>query len=148
MTVWFFATCFLTTLVVHRLLVFVLPRGARQKVAGLSCCLGALIILVSFRLDSWPLAVILSVTANHIYFHFFNMSETARRIKLLLQVGAGEDPRSTYSSHQIIEKRVNRLLDLGVISCGEGNFYLRKKGLARIAFLMRRYERLLFPERA
>ncbi len=148
MTAFFFLSCIFITVIVHRGMIFIFPRSSRQKTTAWSCAVGALVAVITIPFDSWPLAALIALTAVHVYFHFFNMSETARRIKLLLQIEAGEDPRRAYSSELVVEKRLRRLLDLDIIVVSDGKYFLRKKGLARVAYLMQHYERWLFPERA
>jgi DNA-binding transcriptional ArsR family regulator len=54
------------------------------------------------------------------YFHLFNMSETARRIRMLLQLRAfgsltKEQLRDLYSPQNMVEARLNRLEKMGLI---------------------------------
>ncbi|MEK8015731.1 MAG: hypothetical protein VSS75_002605 [Candidatus Parabeggiatoa sp.] len=54
------------------------------------------------------------------YFHLFNMSETARRIRILLQLRelgslTKEQLRDLYSPQNMVETRLNRLQKMGVI---------------------------------
>ena len=57
------------------------------------------------------------------YFHFFNMSETARRIRMLLQIGqagpAGlsvQELEHLYSQNDMIEARLDRLVRMNQLS--------------------------------
>lgn len=64
------------------------------------------------------------------YFHFFNMSETARRIRMLLQIrhadAAGlrvQDLERVYSSKDMVESRLDRLVKMGQLSLGADSRY-------------------------
>lgn len=64
------------------------------------------------------------------YFHFFNMSETARRIRMLIQIHqAGPaglrvtDLEREYSPQDMIEARLERLVKMGQLSLDSDNHY-------------------------
>lgn len=62
------------------------------------------------------------------YFHFFNMSETARRIKILLEIKKSnkitiDDLQHIYSSDSIIKNRIERLLESGQIIKNDNKYY-------------------------
>lgn len=68
--------------------------------------------------------------AAYAYFHVFNMSETARRVRMLLQLyeiggaTAGE-LLATYSPTDMIAARLARLLEMRQIACHtDGRYYL------------------------
>lgn len=54
------------------------------------------------------------------YFHLFNMSETARRIRILLQLRelgslTKQELRDIYSPQNMVETRLNRLQKMGIV---------------------------------
>ena len=64
------------------------------------------------------------------YFHFFNMSETARRIRMLLQIrGAGpaglrvQELERQYSQKDMIEARLDRLVHMHQLSLAPDGCY-------------------------
>jgi len=69
---------------------------------------------------------------GYAYFHFFNMSETARRIKILLEIKKNnyleiEELTKYYNCKVMVEKRRQRLLDSGQIQEIEGKFFIKSK---------------------
>lgn len=74
-------------------------------------------------------AVVVFNCAAYAYFHVFNMSETARRVRMLLQLyeiggaTAGE-LLATYSPTDMIAARLARLLEMRQIAChADGRYY-------------------------
>ncbi len=82
---------------------------------------------------------------SHIYFHFFNMSETARRIRLLIQLKRGESLNDgSYSARELIEIRIQRLLELNQWRL-DGDWVRPKNTLLTwVARLMISYRKMLF----
>lgn len=83
------------------------------------------------------------------YFHFFNMSETARRIRILLLIrlkGAlqPEEMREDYSLVSMVKVRLNRLVETGqIIKRSNGQYYIASFFLLRVAFLIAAWRSLL-----
>lgn len=89
-----------------------------------------------------------SLLIAHVYFHIFNMSETARRIRILVRLVTGSGAaEESYSAERIVNNRIQRLLELRTIQEKEGVFTVRKGPLLGAALLLRGYGRLLFPRR-
>lgn len=71
-------------------------------------------------------AVVVYSSCGYAYFHFFNMSETARRIRILAEINrAGSLPLSSilalYTTSGIVSARLRRLVALGKLSAsGDG----------------------------
>jgi len=84
------------------------------------------------------------------YFHFFNMSETARRIRMLVEIwhSGGEMARErlmgTYTPETMVRVRLDRLVCWGQISKDEDGLY-RVKGnfLLIAAYLVEWIKRIL-----
>jgi len=86
----------------------------------------------------------------YVYFHVFNMSETARRIRILAQSHregkvVKDEMIQDYSPEQMIDLRVERLEALGEISLREGRYLpgrMRLLPAAKLVFFLRR---VIFP---
>lgn len=94
------------------------------------------------------LAVLLFLAA-HLYFQIFNLSETARRIRILVEIKMKIVPQidTVLSVENKIEKRIQRLVELGQIQKTEERFIVVKSWLLLIALMFRKFERSLYPER-
>ena len=83
------------------------------------------------------------------YFHFFNMSETARRIRMLLLIrfkGAlqDEEMRENYSPVSMVKVRLNRLVETGqIIKRSDDQYYIASFFLLRVSFLIAAWRSLL-----
>lgn len=72
------------------------------------------------------------------YFHLYNMTETARRIKILIMIKANkastlEDFLMNYDVKAQIESRLNRLVRLHQLSSKNDFYYLKSKVLLYVA---------------
>lgn len=87
----------------------------------------------------------------YVYFHVFNMSETARRIRILAQGHRSgkvvkDEMVQNYTPGQMIDLRVERLKALGEISLRDGRYLpgrMRLLPAARMVFFLRRF---IFPD--
>ncbi|OGX29899.1 MAG: hypothetical protein A3F87_03485 [Omnitrophica WOR_2 bacterium RIFCSPLOWO2_12_FULL_51_24] len=67
---------------------------------------------------------------GYCYFHFVNMGETARRIRILLElseVSGGlslRDILGRYNARDIIDRRLARLVNNGQVKCENGRYYI------------------------
>ncbi len=83
------------------------------------------------------------------YFHFFNMSETARRIRILLQlrlkgVLQPEEMREDYSPVSMVKVRLNRLVETGqIIKRSDDQYYIANFFLLRVALFIAAWRSLL-----
>lgn len=93
----------------------------------------------------WALALL----SAHFSFHVFNMSETARRIRILLSLRAERKApaESGYTPEQMVRLRLSRLEELGQASLVEGRWWAKGGPLLLAALLLGNVETLLFPER-
>lgn len=128
------------------------------SLAGLVFLALALTFLASFKSgpSSWYAAEIiylLSVylAAAYVYFHFFNMSETARRIRIL--VSAGDDgnlpPPESVEHDQIelmIHNRLDRLVALKELTSHNSLYRIGRGWLLIPAQAAAMFRRLIFPE--
>lgn len=141
--------------VVHAI-VCRLPFTAKQsriKVAALSSLGTALAISfgVASSLQSLLFSLVVTLALAQVYFHVFNMSESARRIQILLQIRAGKDPlqekKQNYSPEDLVRIRLDRMFQMGTIEEKNGNLFPRRGLLFYAALFIKQYERLLFPQR-
>lgn len=76
---------------------------------------------------------------SYCYFHFINLGETARRIRLLRELIDSKDGLSVqeilerYNAKEIIEKRLGRLIKSGQIIFRDGRYYIGKPIMLLIA---------------
>lgn len=85
---------------------------------------------------------------SYSYFHFFNMSETARRIRLLTELKqrksiSPESIAEGYKGDAMISKRLDRLVSLGQIRLDDGKYHLSGRTLWVGAVLVRIWRTLL-----
>ncbi|MES1978235.1 MAG: hypothetical protein V4451_09380 [Pseudomonadota bacterium] len=97
---------------------------------------------------AWVYAALAYNSVAYSYFHFFNLGETGRRIRVLLQLLEGEhigitDARATtYSGQTMIRQRLARLLQMGQLGTAGGRYTIKGRFLLRAARLVRSIGRL------
>jgi hypothetical protein len=99
-----------------------------------------------------PFTLLVVLGSCHIYFHFFNMSETARRIRILLGVtsgkklapGAAADETAVTNTVNI---RLKRLMQSRQIQKIGGRYQLRPSILLAASIFIEWYARQLFTVR-
>jgi hypothetical protein len=86
---------------------------------------------------------------GYCYFHFFNLSETARRVKIVIGVRNGnvrnlQDLQEHYDYHNTIAVRLQRLVALGEIrGSADGVYRLRRYVLYAISLVITAVRSLL-----
>lgn len=132
------------------------PEVSRQKfvlmlnllVASGLALLGALTELDSQR--SFLSSLFLFITAmgfGHLYFHVFNLSETGRRVRILTDLLNASQPlahRNQYAPNDMIENRVNRLVQMGALKQSELGFNTEPNILLFAAFFFRCCRRVFY----
>jgi len=85
----------------------------------------------------------------HLYFQIFNLSETARRIRILihLKLGRPTEPENDIT-RKMISVRLERLVGLGQLRKIQDRYFAKQSWLLFVARMMRWHEKLLFPRRA
>ena len=79
---------------------------------------------------------------GYCHFHFVNLGETARRIRLLRELfDAGgmlsrSDLLTRYNAKEIVEKRIARLINSGQVVHREQRYYIQNPAVFRIAQFM------------
>jgi len=70
--------------------------------------------------------------SGYCYFHFVNMGQTARRIRILRELAESKEGLSLegilekYDAKEIVRRRLDRLLATGQIICKDGRYYMGK----------------------
>lgn len=100
-------------------------------------------------ISAWIFLILAPGLYGHTYFHFFNMSETARRIRILVRLNKGVnlEAERQRSPAELIQIRLQRLLLLKEIEFSGGRYFSKGGLLSRVATLIEYYERLIFPSR-
>lgn len=101
----------------------------------------------------WMAVFVLVVfnAVGYAYFHVFNMSETARRIRILIEIFRHDtlpsrDLRGDYSPEQMIRVRLDRLVKMGQVSrTPDGLYNIDSRLLVTAAKAMRLFRGMLFP---
>ena len=76
--------------------------------------------------------VVIYIFLSYNYFHFINLGETARRIRLLIELKESTDGLAInevlerYNSKEIIRRRLDRLTKNGQVVSKSGRFYIDK----------------------
>jgi hypothetical protein len=125
-------TCFLLHILAYRVWPAAL-KMQRQKltvVVVLFAILFAAVLAGSLTMDLAEAlnAGLVSSLFGLTYFHWFNMSETARRIRMLVRyvaLGATET-QEPYNAEMILNNRLQRLSDTSTIVLVNGKFVLQR----------------------
>jgi hypothetical protein len=155
----------LLILLTHVVLARVFPRAAPQVVAMGAGLVGALptgLLVETLALPA-PFALLrMPVASTYVaavyaciaysYFHLFNMSETARRIRILRELHAAgsltaEEISRVYSGASVLEARFERLLATGQLEARADRFVRAGWLLYVAACLVRGWRLVLALER-
>lgn len=141
----------------HILLSRSRPGVPRQKLALFCCVLAVTFTTMSALVLDWIsgadgrsslFVAFVSAGLAHVYFHFFNMSETARRIRLIVDLARGRVPaEGAYDNRLMVEARLSRLAELRQIRETNGKLHSIPGVFIWICRVVRGYEKLLFPSR-
>ncbi|HSL47958.1 MAG TPA: hypothetical protein VK878_02740 [Candidatus Deferrimicrobiaceae bacterium] len=149
----------------HMVLARVFIRTAPQLVALAAALAGALptvLLIETLAIPGPPALLRMPLAAMYVavvyaciaysYFHLFNMSETARRIRILRELhGAGsltaEEISRLYSGADVLETRFDRLLATGQLQVRAGRFVAAGRLLYMAACLVRAWRLVLGLER-
>ncbi|MFA5337137.1 MAG: hypothetical protein WC330_02235 [Candidatus Omnitrophota bacterium] len=91
---------------------------------------------------------------SYCYFHFINLGETARRIRLLRELMDSKDGLSVseilehYNAKEIIEKRLGRLIKSGQIIYRDGRYYIGKPIMLLIASIIVKLKLIILGKRS
>ncbi len=128
------------------------PPPSRQKMVAQICLwVSFFCALGTVAFEGWldglyVLAV--SLGFGHVYFHIFNMSESARRIRILTSAYAAqkegavwEHPRG-YTPERMVEERIERLKAMGALQIRGGKLMNRFHPLCIASVVLEKYQRL------
>jgi len=97
--------------------------------------------------------IIIYSVLGYCYFHFVNMGETARRLRILLELFYEKNGLSMqeivmrYGAREIIEKRLARLIANGQIVSKNGSYYIGNPVMLTISTIMRWMRVIVFGKR-
>lgn len=144
--------CFAAHVLVNRLVLPGPRQRSPQRVAVL-VSLGAAAVCTAAAtwwggLNELPFASVVSVCIAYCYFHLFNMSETARRIRILTSyyLGVPIDERS-YSLDAMIDARIERLIMVNSLRHDGGCYQPVPGPLLAAASVLDWWRGLLFTKR-
>ena len=106
--------------------------------------------LLGWGVNACVYLAIVSLGFCYSYFHLFNMSETARRIRMLRRIYlnggsvAVKSLESEYSIEHIVKIRIQRLMDTGVLTRSQDGSIRVAKGALYYATQLIRFWRWLF----
>jgi hypothetical protein len=133
--------CFVLHVLVYRLIP-VAHRISRQKltvfiVLAVTIGLGASVSLHTG---------FVSLLFGYVYFHWFNMSETARRIRILVTHVSGAADGTVYDPKVIFHQRIERLLEFGTLSRRGEMLVLHHGPLVWATRVIMLWRKLFYPE--
>lgn len=141
-------------LAVHASVNHWLFPGPRQRspqrvtIVVCACTAAAAVAAAASRngVEDIPSAALVSACVAYCYFHFFNMSETARRIRILTSIYSGVpvDERS-YSFDAMLDARIDRLVMLGSLRRNDGCHAVVPGLLMAAAYVLDAWRTVLFP---
>ena len=157
---------FLIHLLIIRILGAFKEKALRQKGAIISIPLGFILLLPLFYFWEgmgrktpgagiiWPAIFLFGVYLlfAYVYFHLFNMSETARRIRILAQSSPHgriekDELAENYTGRQMLAIRLERLVSLKELYLTEGRYTIRRGWLLFPATVVFTFRRILFPHK-
>lgn len=143
-----------TALGLHILVYRTIPgskKFPRQKLAvlviggSIAISVGTAVYL-GLGLDQTVNAAILSLMFGYSYFHFFNMSETARRIRILVEYVAGiPASHSGYDKDKIFGNRITRMHETGLIVEENGRLHAKNGPVLWAAYVILAWRKMFFP---
>jgi len=138
--------CYLAHLLVEHIYFQFFPPVSRQKAVAIIGCA----IIISFSILVFSLThsvldllyVFIAVSGiTHLYFHIYNFTETARRIRILVAKYQQRELKA-YSPETMIDERIKRLTAMGSLEEVEGNFRVRRGLMLLVAFTFSLWGRL------
>lgn len=87
---------------------------------------------------------------GYCYFHFVNMSETARRIRILTELSVAPGGLSLreilerYNAREVIDRRLVRLVNSGQVKYENGRYYTVNLTVLTMAIFMATAKRIIF----
>lgn len=116
-----------------------------------------LLTIELYSLDYVPSVVVNILTYSalgYCYFHFVNLGETARRIRLVRELAGSENGLSEeeilqrYNAEEIVTRRLGRLIKNGQIICKNNRYYIGKPLMLFISKLIVSMKILILSKRS
>lgn len=155
------AGALLGLLIIHMILSRTFSEIHPQKIAVFAIILSYLPLFffmrqqVSERMLSgqgligfWLYCFVVYTGFSYAYFHLFNMSETARRIRIMYDIYvsgtlSSEKIEDQYNTSAVIRTRLTRLLGTGQLRLTDGYYSIHGRTLYRAAVVISLWRRLL-----
>lgn len=157
---------FFSHLILVRLFCLFKKPFFRQKGAIVSCLFGFCILTMIFFF--WAISLyekawlqilwsgiylfLVYILFAYVYFHIFNMSETARRIQILVEnyktgILEKEELVKKYTCQDMVSARLERLVSLGILRLTKNRYFLENKALLLLIFTKAvfSFRRILIP---
>jgi hypothetical protein len=112
--------------------------------------LSVIILRGNFSFERLFFSLFCCLGLAHVYFHIFNMSETARRIRILVGLESGISPSlgEDYNPEEAIKVRMARLTAIDQVAEEKPGFYAAKPSiLLYVSLFLKGYEDFLFSKR-
>lgn len=109
--------------------------------------------LFQYKLASGITNMIIYVFLGYCYFHFVGLSETARRIRMLIELYQSkggltlDEILSRYNAGEILEKRISRLISNGQLIFRDGKYFIGRPTVLLIAGAAALLKLLLFGKK-
>ena len=92
---------------------------------------------------------VLYAVLSYCYFHFVNLGGTARRVRIMREIHLSDggltltQTLARYNAQEIVEKRLDRLLNNGQVDEIDGRIHARKSALLAVVRLMSLLQRVM-----
>jgi len=142
-------TCFFFTIFFH---IFVerlkkiniyISASSQKRLISLSFFLTTIfltfMLIFNFSFFQCIYFILLVFSLQYTYFHFFNMSQTARRINLLIRIASNKNSflADGYNPKKMVENRIQRLIFLNQIEYKNSFLYLKSNLFFNIGSMLR-----------
>ena len=86
-----------------------------------------------------------SLAFDYAYFHFFNMSETARRIHIIVLIHEGDSSElKDYQPESMLKSRIDRLIEMKVLRESEGRLTSKRSFVLYSAMFFRKWRQFIY----
>ena len=112
----------------------------------------AWIFTIYFLFDvRWPVIIFTTINLmmlSYFVFHIFNLSQTGRRIKILIELlESGRMPKTQkYGPREIVDNRIKRLIEMNQIEARDQKFVIVSRTFLLIGLFMIHFKRFFFPK--
>jgi hypothetical protein len=148
-----FALVFIHIIFVHLAKLFKINISGQLLAILTELLFNIPVLLIIYSINNSPSTLIYSFIVynclGYSYFHFYNLSETARRIRILIEVKnqksiSKEELMSIYKPDIILSNRLDRLIKLGQIRLKENGKYILSGKILWLSALIIAFLRNIF----